>query len=120
MRILLTAGRWGERWRGVLKAFGINIVAVEVPYGKAVTPKMLADALGKNPDAKAVLATLGETSTGVGHDVAAFGKLVAKTDAILIVDGISGLGAMECRTDAWAVDVMVTGSQKALMMPPGL
>jgi aspartate aminotransferase-like enzyme len=118
--ILLTAGRWGERWRGVLKAFGINIVAVEVPYGKAVTPEMLADALGKNPDAKAVLATLSETSTGVGHDVAAFGKLVAKTDAILIVDGISGLGAMECRTDAWGVDVMVTGSQKALMMPPGL
>jgi len=118
--ILLTAGRWGERWRGVLKAFGINIVAVEVPYGKAVTPEMPADALGKNPDAKAVLATLSETSTGVGHDVAAFGKLVAKTDAILIVDGISGLGAMECRTDAWGVDVMVTGSQKALMMPPGL
>jgi aspartate aminotransferase-like enzyme len=118
--ILLTAGRWGERWRGVLKAFGVNIVAVEVPYGKAVTPGMLADALGKNPDAKAVLATLSETSTGVGHDIEAFGKLVAKTDAVLIVDGISGLGSMECRTDAWGVDVMVTGSQKALMMPPGL
>ncbi len=118
--ILLTAGRWGERWRGVLKAFGANIVAVEVPYGKPVTPEMLADALGKNPDAKAVFATLSETSTGVGHDVEAFGKIVAKTDALLIVDGISGLGAMECRTDAWNIDVMVTGSQKALMMPPGL
>ncbi|MFO0824462.1 MAG: alanine--glyoxylate aminotransferase family protein [Gemmataceae bacterium] len=118
--ILLTAGRWGERWRGILKAFGANIVAVEVPYGKAVTPEMLATALGANPDAKAVFSTLSETSTGVGHDIEAYGKLVAKTDALLIVDGISGLGAMECRVDAWNIDVCVTGSQKALMLPPGL
>ncbi|HJZ58424.1 MAG TPA: alanine--glyoxylate aminotransferase family protein [Gemmataceae bacterium] len=118
--ILCTAGRWGERWKGILKAHGANIVAVEVPYGKAVTPEMLADALGKHPDAKAVFATLSETSTGVGHDVEAFGKLVAKTDALLVVDGISGLGAMECRVDAWHIDVCVTGSQKALMLPPGL
>jgi aspartate aminotransferase-like enzyme len=118
--ILLTAGRWGERWRGVLKAMGANIVAVEVPYGKAVEPEMLATALAANPDAKAVFATLSETSTGVGHDLKAFGELVAKTDALLIVDAISGLGAMECRTDDWKLDVVVTGSQKALMMPPGL
>jgi len=118
--ILLTAGRWGERWRGVLKAFGANIVAVEVPYGKAVTPEMLATALGANPDTKAVFATLSETSTGVGHDVEAYGKLVAKTEALLIVDAISGMGAMECKVDAWGIDVCVTGSQKALMLPPGL
>lgn len=118
--ILLTAGRWGERWRGVLKAHGANIVAVEVPYGKAVTPEMLAAAVKANPDAKAVFATLSETSTGVGHDLAAFGKIVAGTDALLIVDGISGLGAMECRVDDWKIDICVTGSQKALMLPPGL
>ncbi len=118
--ILLTAGRWGERWRGVLKAYGIDIVAVEVPYGKAVTPEMLDAALKAHPDAKAVLATLSETSTGVGHDLEAFGKLVSKTDAILIVDAISGLGAMECHTDKWHLDIVVTGSQKALMLPPGL
>ena len=118
--ILCTAGRWGERWRGILKAFGANVVAVEVPYGKPVTPEMLADALAKNPDTKAVFATLSETSTGVGHDLQAYGKLVAKTDALLIVDGISGLGAMECHVDAWGIDICVTGSQKALMLPPGL
>jgi aspartate aminotransferase-like enzyme len=118
--ILCTAGRWGERWRGILKAHAANIVTVEVPYGKAVTPEMLQDALGKHPDAKAVFSTLSETSTGVGHDLEAFGKIVAKTDALLVVDGISGLGAMECRVDAWNVDVCVTGSQKALMLPPGL
>jgi aspartate aminotransferase-like enzyme len=118
--ILCTAGRWGERWRGILKAFGANVVAVEVPYGQAVAPEMLAGALGAHPDARAVFATLSETSTGVGHDVAAFGRLVAKTDALFVLDGISGLGAMECRVDEWSIDVCVTGSQKALMLPPGL
>ncbi|MGL6097507.1 MAG: pyridoxal-phosphate-dependent aminotransferase family protein [Fimbriiglobus sp.] len=118
--ILCTAGRWGERWKGILKAFQANTVVVDVPYGKAVTPEMLQAALAVNPDAKAVFATLSETSTGVGHDIAAFGKIVAKTDALLVVDGISGLGAMECRTDEWQLDVVVTGSQKALMLPPGL
>ena len=118
--ILCTAGRWGERWRGILKAYAANVVTVDVPYGKAVTPEMLQAALAENPDAKAVFATLSETSTGVGHDLEAFGKVVAKTDALLIVDGISGLGAMECRVDAWKLDVVVTGSQKAMMLPPGL
>jgi aspartate aminotransferase-like enzyme len=118
--ILLTAGRWGERWLGILKAYAANIVTVKVDYGEAVTPEMLDAALKQHPDAKLVLATLSETSTGVGHDIAAFGKLVAKTNALLAVDAISGLGAMECRTDEWNIDLCVTGSQKALMMPPGL
>ena len=118
--ILLTAGRWGERWKNILKVYGANTVVVEVPYGQVVTPAMLEAALATNPDAKAVCATLSETSTGVGHDLEAFGKIVAETDAILIVDGISGLGAMECRVDDWHLDIVVTGSQKALMLPPGL
>ncbi len=118
--ILCTAGRWGERWQGILKAYGANTVRVEVPYGKAVTPDMLAAALAEHPDAVAVSATLSETSTGVGHDLEAFGRLVAATPAVLIVDAISGLGAMECRTDAWHLDIVVAGSQKALMLPPGL
>jgi aspartate aminotransferase-like enzyme len=96
------------------------MVAVEVPHGKAVTPELLGDSLKQHPDAKAVFATLSETSTGVGHDIAAFGKLVSRTDALLVVDGISGLGAMECRVDDWNIDICVTGSQKALMLPPGL
>ena len=103
-----------------MKGFGINIVSVEVPYGKAVQPAQVEEALSKNPDAVAVFATLSETSTGVGHDVEAFGKIVAKTPAVLVVDGISGLGAMECRTDDWHIDICVAGSQKALMLPPGL
>src|SRR3954464_455485 len=81
---------------------------------------MLADALKQHPDAQAVTATLSETATGVKNDVAAYGPLVAKTPAVLLVDAISGLGCVPCRTDEWSVDLCVTGSQKALMMPPGL
>jgi aspartate aminotransferase-like enzyme len=118
--ICLIAGRFGERWRNLCKAFNVEVVSVTVPYGQAVQPEQLSRALADHPDALAVCATLSETSTGVGHDIAAFGKLVAGTSAALLVDAVSGLGAMECRTDDWNIDVCCTGSQKALMMPPGL
>src|SRR5215207_2142740 len=118
--ICLIAGRFGERWKNIAKAFGIESVNVTVPYGQAVQPEQLERALADHPDAAAVCSTLSETSTGVGHDVAAFGKLVARTPALLFVDAISALGVMECHTDDWAIDVCVTGSQKALMLPPGL
>ncbi len=118
--ICLIAGRFGERWKNIAKAFGIESVNVTVPYGDAVQPAQLEKALADHPNAVAVCSTLSETSTGVGHDIAAFGKIVAKTPAILLVDAVSGLGAMECRTDDWHIDINCTGSQKALMMPPGL
>jgi aspartate aminotransferase-like enzyme len=118
--ICLIAGRFGERFRNICKAFEVETVNVTVPDGQAVSPEQLAKALGDHPNAAAVLATLSETSTGVAHDLAAFGKLVAATPALLLVDSISGLGAMECRTDEWKIDINVTGSQKALMLPPGL
>ncbi|HZZ81597.1 MAG TPA: alanine--glyoxylate aminotransferase family protein [Gemmataceae bacterium] len=118
--ICLIAGRFGERWRNLCKAFGIEAISVTVPFGQAVQPEQLQKALADHPDAVAVCSTLSETSTGVGHDIAAFGKIIAKTPALHIVDSISGLGAMECRTDDWQIDINCTGSQKALMMPPGL
>ena len=118
--ICLVAGKFGERWRNICQALGIETVSVVVPYGQAVTPEQLAQALKDHPGALAVCATLSETSTGVAHDIAAFGKLVAATPAAFLVDAISGLGAMECRTDGWNIDICCTGSQKSLMMPPGL
>lgn len=118
--ILLIAGRWGERWKGICKSFGVEMVIVQVPYGQAVQPDQLQKALAEHPDAKAVFATFSETSTGIKHDIKAFGDIVAKTPAVFIVDTISGLGVSEFRTDDWNVDVCVTGSQKALMLPPGL
>src|SRR5215471_9104823 len=118
--ICLIAGRFGERWRNLCKAFGVQAVSVTVPPGQPVTPEQLSEALAAHPDALAVCSTLSETSTGVGHDIAAFGNLTASKSALLLVDAISGLGAMECRTDDWHIDLCATGSQKALMMPPGL
>ncbi len=118
--ICLSAGRFGERWRNICQVYGAEPVSVTAPQGQAVQPEQLAQALAQHPDAVAVCSTLSETSTGVAHDIAAFGRLVAKTPAVLLVDAISALGVMECRTDDWHVDVCVTGSQKALMLPPGL
>lgn len=118
--ICLIAGRFGERWKNIANAYGLEAIVVNVPYGQAVQPEQLQQALADHPDAVAVCSTLSETSTGVGHDIAAFGKIIAPTAALHIVDAISGLGAMECRSDAWKIDICCTGSQKALMMPPGL
>jgi serine---pyruvate transaminase len=118
--ICLVAGKFGERWKNLCKAYGIEAVNLTVPYGQAVQPAVVEKALADHPDTVAVCATLSETSTGVWHDIAAFGKIVGRTPALLLVDAISGLGVMECRTDDWQIDICCTGSQKALMMPPGL
>lgn len=118
--ICLISGRWGERWKNLCKAFGVESINVTVPYGQAVKPEQLQKALADHPDAKAVFATLSETATGVANDLQAFGKLTKSTDKLLIVDTISGLGVIPCETDDWSIDINVTGSQKALMMPPGL
>jgi aspartate aminotransferase-like enzyme len=118
--ICAIAGRWGERWRNLCKAIGVEVISVIVPPGQAVPPDAVAAALAEHPDVAAVCATLSETATGVRNDIAAFGKITAAANAILIVDSISGLGVVECRTDAWGIDINITGSQKALMLPPGL
>jgi aspartate aminotransferase-like enzyme len=118
--IVCVAGKFGERWKNICKAYGIEAITISVPWGEAVQPAQIEKALADHPDAVAVCSTLSETSTGIGHDIAAFGAVVAKTNALLLVDAVSGLAAMECRTDDWKIDICVTGSQKALMLPPGL
>jgi aspartate aminotransferase-like enzyme len=118
--LCLSAGRFGERWKSIAKAFGIKAVEVTAPYGQAIPPEQLAQAMKEHPDAVAVCTTLSETSTGVVHDIAGYGKLVGPSSALLLVDAISALGVVECRTDEWNIDMCVTGSQKALMLPPGL
>jgi aspartate aminotransferase-like enzyme len=118
--ICCVAGKFGERWTNIAKAYGIEPIVINVPWGQAVQPEQIEKALKDHPDTVAVCTTLSETSTGIGHDIQAFGKIVAGTPAILLVDAVSGLGAMEFRQDAWQVDICATGSQKALMMPPGL
>jgi aspartate aminotransferase-like enzyme len=118
--IVLESGKFAERWRKICETFGIDVIRYEVPWGNPFEPAEVARLLEENPDAVAVFSTLLETSTGVGHDIEAIGRVVKPSKALLVVDGISGVGVMECRTDAWGIDVLVVGSQKALMTPPGL
>ncbi|AMV38256.1 pyridoxal-phosphate-dependent aminotransferase family protein [Planctomyces sp. SH-PL62] len=118
--LVLNAGHFAARWGSICKAFGVEAVMIDTEWGKPVDPDQVAQALKQHPDAVAVLGTLSETSTGTGHPVEAIGKIVADSQAVYIVDGISGVGAMECRTDEWGIDVLCAGSQKALMLPPGL
>jgi len=118
--IVLESGKFAERWRRIGEAFGIEVVRHEVPWGQAFSADEVRTLLSRHPDAVAVYATLSESSTGVGHDIEAMGRVVGSTPALLVVDAISGAGAMECRTDAWGIDILVVGSQKALMGPPGL
>jgi aspartate aminotransferase-like enzyme len=118
--IVLNAGWFALRWAKICQTYGINAVTVDFEWGRPVDPQRVENALKEHPDAVAVFGTLSETSTGTGHPVEAIGKVVARTDAVFAVDGISGVGAMECRTDAWGIDLLAVGSQKALMLPPGL
>jgi aspartate aminotransferase-like enzyme len=118
--LCVTAGRWGERWRNIAKALGLEVVSISAPYGKVVPPAQLLAALDQHSDTQGVCATLCETATGVKADIASYGEIIAKTPALFLVDSISGLGSVECRTDEWRIDLNVTGSQKALMLPPGL
>jgi serine---pyruvate transaminase len=119
--IVLESGKFAERWRILCETFCIEAVRYELPWGEAFEPARVAALLREHPDAVAVFATLMETSTGVGHDIEGIGRAVKENgNALFVVDGISGVGAMECRTDAWGIDVLAVGSQKALMTPPGL
>jgi len=118
--IIAVAGKWGERYQKIAKAFGLTASIVSAEYGKCITPAAIEKALKEHPKAKAVYATLCETSTGVVHDIEAFGRIVSKTDAVLAVDTIAGLGADVYKQDEWNVDITVAGSQKGLMIPPGL
>ena len=118
--IVCTAGKFGERWAEIAKAYGLNTVVVEAPYGQAVKPQQLEKALTANPNVKAVFVQASETSTGAAHDVRAMGEAVKKTQAIFVVDAITGLGTMPLDIDGWGLDIVIGGSQKAFMVPPGV
>ncbi len=118
--LVIQGGKFGERWTEISKAYGINAEVIDVEWGKAVSPAEIGKRLKANPQIKAVFATLCETSTGVDNDIQAIAAVVKETPAVLVVDAISGLGAVDLKTDAWGVDVVVSGSQKGFMLPPGL
>jgi len=118
--IVASVGNFGERWVKLNRKWGADVVALDFEWGTRADPAAIEQALADHPDAKAVYMQFSETSTGVVNDIKAIGEIVARTPALLVVDAISGLGATDLPTDAWKVDVCVAGSQKALMIPPGL
>ncbi len=117
--IVVDAGKFGERWTELCQSFGVKAEVIKVAWGTAVDPKVIQAKL-KEKKYKAVFTTLCETSTGVATDIKAIGSVVKDSEAVLVVDAISGLGAIDLKTDEWHCDVVVSGSQKGLMLPPGL
>jgi aspartate aminotransferase-like enzyme len=118
--IVCSAGKFGERWAELAKAFGLEANVLKAEYGDVVRPEQVEAALKAEPATKGVFVQASESSTGAAHDVQAMGKLIAKTDAIFVVDAITGLGTMPLDIEGWGLDIVVGGSQKAFMIPPGI
>jgi len=121
-RILVgTAGKFGERWVGLAKAYGIEAVVVESPYGHPLSIAAIVERLERDGPFRAVYVQATETSTAVSHDVKALGEKVRHyPETCLVVDAITGLGTTDIRPDEWALDIVIGGSQKAVMIAPGL
>lgn len=119
--LVVRGGKFGERWGEIAESYGLRVVPIDVEWGEAVDPVLVERALQADPEIKAVMVQACETSTGVLHPVKELCDLVKdRQETILIVDAISALGAVDLPMDEWGIDVMVAGSQKALMLPPGL
>lgn len=119
--LVINGGKFGERWVKIAQAYGLEVIEIPVQWGYSVDVNRVEEELKKNSDIKGVLIQASETSTGVYHDIESIGKIVKNyDDTILIVDAISALVAHDIKTDEWSIDVMVSGSQKGFMLPPGL
>jgi serine---pyruvate transaminase len=118
--LVASCGKFGERWAELCEAFGAELVHHDAGWGSKVEPEDLDRLLGENPGVDVCFTTLSETSTGVVNDVAALAEVARSHEVMLAVDAVSGLGAVPMPQDEWDVDVVVSGSQKALMCPPGL
>jgi aspartate aminotransferase-like enzyme len=118
--LVLTAGKFGERWTGLAKAFGCNVDVLSAPYGETFSLEDIRARI--TPDVRAVFVQATESSTGARHDIQGIAKMVRAhgDNTLLVVDAITGLGTTHLDVDGWGVDVIIGGSQKALMMPPGL
>jgi aspartate aminotransferase-like enzyme len=118
--VVCSAGKFGERWAEITKAFGLDATVLTAEYGSVVSAKAVADALAADSSIKGVFVQASETSTGAAHDVKGMAEAIKKTNAIFVVDAITGLGTMPLDIDGWGIDVVIGGSQKSFMIPPGL
>jgi aspartate aminotransferase-like enzyme len=116
--LVLSAGKFGERWESLAKAYGCLVETVRAPYGETVSPQQVREKL--KPDHVALYMQGTESSTGVRHDVEGIARVLKGTNTLLVVDAITGLGTTAFDIDSWGVDVIIGGSQKAVMIPPGL
>ena len=113
-------GNFGARWANIAKSRGAEVIKLEVELGEVITPELLKSKMEEYDDIKIVTMTHSETSTGAKNDIEALCKIVKETDAISVVDGVTSVGAMPVKMDEWGIDVLVSGSQKGFMIPPGL
>ncbi len=118
--IIIRGGKFGERWAEICDAYGVKPINIDVEWGKAVEPEIVENSLKSHPQAKAVLWQASETSTGVKHPTQELAKICQKYGVFSVVDGITAIGVFDIPMDAWGLDVVVSGSQKAFMLPPGL
>lgn len=119
--IVVRGGKFGERWGEICEAYGVKTINVDVEWGRPVDPQVIADILRREGDVRAVYTQASETSTCTAHPIRELGAIVKDyEDCILVVDAITGIGVFPILTDEWGLDVVVAGSQKALMLPPGL
>ena len=119
--IVVNGGKFGERWGKICNAYGVNVIELKVEWGKAVEVMILMKCLEDNKNVKAILIQASETSTGVEHPIKEISEITKnRDDLILIVDGITAVGAFPVEFDKWGIDILIGGSQKAFMLPPGL
>jgi len=119
--LVVRGGKFGERWGEICKAFGIEFVPIDVEWGRAVDPQKVGEALKADPSIRAVYTQASETSTGAKHPIKEIAEIVRRFEnTALIVDAITGIGVFDIPMDQWGIDVLVSGSQKAIMLPPGL
>lgn len=118
--IVTSNGKFGGRFVKLAETFGLTVLKLEYEWNKVVNPKDVAQLLEKDKEIKGVLVVHSETSTGILNDIKAIGDITKNYPAVFVVDSITGIGAVEARTDEWHLDVVITGSQKGLMLPPGL
>ncbi|MGD0229422.1 MAG: alanine--glyoxylate aminotransferase family protein [Syntrophorhabdales bacterium] len=119
--ICVRSGKFGERWANICKAYGVEAINIDLPWGDALDPAVIEQTIKANPDVRAVYMQATETSTGVRFPVKEVATIVKnRANTLMVVDGITGVGVFELPADAWNIDVLVGGSQKALMLPPGL
>ena len=117
--LVVNGGKFGERWLQIAHAFGLKPVEIKVEWGKAVRVETVEDALKEHPDSQGILIQFSETSTTTLHPVREIARLT-RNGPLLVVDGVTAVGALPVPMDEWGIDALVTGSQKALMLPPGL